>query len=70
MPTIDLTDAELGAVAAAIRGVVETDKQKVCASCGAAFTAVRTSTKFCSAVCRQRAHRAAAIADQTSAGEV
>ncbi len=26
MPTIDLTDAELAAVTAAIRGVVETDK--------------------------------------------
>jgi protein-arginine kinase activator protein McsA len=32
-------------------------KQLVCKSCGLAFTAVLRDARFCSAACRQRAHR-------------
>jgi hypothetical protein len=35
-------------------------KQLVCEACGIAFTAARSDARYCSATCRQRAHRKAA----------
>ena len=35
-------------------------KQRTCVRCGTEFTATRVDAKYCSAACRQRAHRATA----------
>jgi hypothetical protein len=33
------------------------DKRAVCGECGEPFPAVRSTARYCSATCRQRAHR-------------
>lgn len=41
--------------------------QRACQACGKAFTAARTTAKFCSDACRQRVHRGTVVplADRT-----
>jgi hypothetical protein len=41
-------------------------KRLVCAVCGGTFTAARSDARYCSATCRQRAHRKAAAALERS----